>query len=116
MEKEECVKKSSTLTTENLTAKLQKSNRLFVGGDCLSSQQIAAYFSHLAATKKKHGSLNAKASSEEVEEFLAEEQMQEHEEDISLKKKVVFSNLQLEHPITYKSYNLCWRREINKEI
>ena len=84
-----------------------KGNRLFVGGDCLSSQQIAAYFSRLAATKKKHGSLNAAASSEEVEEFLAEEQMQEHEEDISLRKKMVFGNLQLEHPITYKSYNLC---------
>ena len=55
-----------------------KGNRLFVGGDCLSSQQIVAYFSRLAATKKKHGSLNAAASSEEVEEFLAEEQMQEH--------------------------------------
>ena len=39
-----------------------KGNRLFVGGDCLSSQQIAAYFSRLAATKKKHGSLNATAS------------------------------------------------------
>ena len=33
--------------------------------------------------------------------------MQEHEEDISLRKKVVFGNLQLEHPVTYKSYNLC---------
>ena len=52
-------------------------NRLFVGGDCLSSQQIAAYFSRLAATKKKHGSLNAAARSEEVEEFLAEQQMQD---------------------------------------
>ena len=38
---------------------------------------------------------------------MAEEQMQEHEEDISLRKTVVFGNLQLEHPITYKSYNLC---------
>ena len=38
-----------------------KGNRLFVGSDCLSSQQIAAYFSRLAATKKKHGSLNAAA-------------------------------------------------------
>ena len=83
-----------------------KGNRLFGGGDCLSSQQIAAYFSRRVATKKKHGSLNAAASSEEVE-FLAEEQMQEHEEDISLRKKVVFGNLQLEHLITYKSYNLC---------
>ena len=64
-------------------------------------------FSCLTATKKKHGSLNAAASSEEVEEFLAEEQMQEHEGDISRRKKVVFGNLQLEHPITYKSYNLC---------
>ena len=82
-------------------------NRLFVGGDCLSSQQIAAYFSRLAATKKKHGSLNAAASSDEVEEFLTEQQMQEHEEDISRRKKVVFGNLQLQHPITYKSYNLC---------
>ena len=61
-----------------------KGSRLFVGGDCLSSQQIGAYFSRLAATKKKHGSLNAAASSEEVEEFLAQEQMQEHKEDISL--------------------------------
>ena len=67
---------------------------------------FAAYFSRLAATKKKNGSLNAAASSEKVEEFLAEEQMQEHEEDI-LVRKVVFGNLQLEHPITYKSYNLC---------
>ena len=32
--------------------------------------------------------------------------MQEHEEDISVRKKMVFGNLQLEHPITYKSYNL----------
>ena len=84
-----------------------KGDRLFVGGDCLSSQQIAAYFSRLAATKKEHGSLNPAASSKEVKEFLVEEQMQEHEEDISLRKKVVFGNLQLEHPITYKSYNLC---------
>ena len=82
-----------------------KGNRLFGGGECLSSQPIAAYFSRLVATKNKHGSLNAAASLEEVE-FLAEEQMQEHEEDISLRKKVVFGNLQLEHLITYKSYNL----------
>ena len=33
--------------------------------------------------------------------------MQEHEKDISLTNKVVFVNLQLEHPITYKSYKLC---------
>ena len=85
-----------------------KGNRLLVGGDCLSSQQIAAYFSCLTATKKKRSSLNAAASSEEVhvEEFLAQEQMQEHEEYISLRKKVVFDSLELEHPITYKSYNL----------
>ena len=38
---------------------------------------------------------------------MAEEQMQEHEEDISLREKVVFGNLQVKHPITYKSYNLC---------
>ena len=44
---------------------------------------------------------------QEVEEFLAEEQMQEHKEDISRRKKVVFGNLQLQHPITYNSYNLC---------
>ncbi|KAL9961697.1 hypothetical protein ACROYT_G030694 [Oculina patagonica] len=54
-----------------------KGNRLFVGSDCLSSQQIASYFSRLATAKKKHGSLNAAASLEEVEEFLDEEQMQE---------------------------------------
>ena len=83
-----------------------KGSRLFGGGDCLSSQQIASYFSRRIATKKKHGSLNAAASWEEVE-FWAEEQMQEHEEDISLRKKVVFGNLQLEHLITYKFYNLC---------
>ena len=80
-----------------------KGDRLFVGGDCLSSQQITAYFSRLAAKKKKHGSLNAAASSEKVEEFLAEEQMQEHEEDISLRKKVVFGNLQL---IIYNNNNI----------
>ena len=33
--------------------------------------------------------------------------MQEHEEDILFSKKVVFGNLQLEHPVTYKSCNLC---------
>ena len=33
--------------------------------------------------------------------------MEEHEDDISRKKKAVFSNLQLKHPITYKSHNLC---------
>ncbi|KAL9956432.1 hypothetical protein ACROYT_G037907 [Oculina patagonica] len=72
-----------------------------------SSQQIASYFSRLATAKKKHGSLNAAASLEEVEEFLDEEQMQECEEDITRRKKVVFGSLNLEHPITYKSYNLC---------
>ena len=38
---------------------------------------------------------------------MAEEQLQENEEDMSLRKNVVFGNLQLEHPITYKSYRLC---------
>lgn len=38
---------------------------------------------------------------------MDEEQIEEHEDDISRKKNVVFSILQLEHPITYKSYNLC---------
>ncbi|KAJ7376008.1 hypothetical protein OS493_037475 [Desmophyllum pertusum] len=33
--------------------------------------------------------------------------IEEHEDDISRKKNVVFSILQLEHPITYTSYNLC---------
>ena len=33
--------------------------------------------------------------------------MQNDEEDISSRKKVVFGNLQLQLPITYKSYNLC---------
>ena len=87
---------------------IDKGDRLFVGADCLSSQQVAAYFSRLAATKRKHGSLaTTVVSLEEVEEFLNEEQMEEHEDDISRKKKAVSSNLQLKHPITYKSYNLC---------
>ena len=34
-----------------------KGDCLFVGTDFLSSQQVAAYFSRLAATKRKHGSL-----------------------------------------------------------
>ena len=42
-----------------------------------------------------------------IESDRCQEQMQEHEEDVSLRKKVVFGNLQLEHPVTYKSYNLC---------
>ena len=33
--------------------------------------------------------------------------MEDHEDDISGKKKAVFSDLQLKHPVTYKSYNLC---------
>ena len=85
-----------------------KGDRLFVGTDCLSSQQVAAYFSRLAAAKRDHSSLvTTDVSMEEVEEFLNEEQMEEHEDDISRKKKVVITNLQLKHPITYKSYNLC---------
>lgn len=95
-------------------------NRLFVGADCLSSQHIAAYFSRLAATKTKHGSSNAPASSEEVEEILAEQQMQEHEEDISRRKKVggirqtavtASHHLQVLQPL-----QVSCRREINKEI
>ena len=85
-----------------------KSDRLFVGADCLSSQQVAAYFSRLAATKRKHGSLaTTVVSLEEVEEYLNEKHMEDHEDDISGKKKAVFSDLQLKHPVTYKSYNLC---------
>ena len=33
--------------------------------------------------------------------------MEKHEDDISRKKEAAFSNLQLMHPIMYKSYNLC---------
>ena len=59
----------------------------------------------LRATKRKHGSLDIPVVRlEEVEEILNEERMEEKEEDISGKKKVVFDNLQLKHPITYKSY------------
>ena len=86
----------------------EKGNRLFVGSDCLSSQQIAAYFSRLAATRKKHGHLATSIVSwEEVEEFFNEEQIGVEEEDITYKKNAVFSSLQLKHPVTYKSYNLC---------
>ena len=57
-----------------------KGDRLFVGTDCLSCQQVAAYFSLLAAAKRKHGSLaTTQCPLEEVEEFLNEEQIQEHE-------------------------------------
>ena len=34
-----------------------KGDRLFVGTDCLNCQQVAAYFSRLAAAKRKHDSL-----------------------------------------------------------
>lgn len=86
----------------------EKGDRLFVGADCLSSQQIAAYFSRLAATRKKHGHLATSIVSwEEVEEFFNEEQIGVEEEDITYKKNAVFSSLQLKHPVTYKSYNLC---------
>lgn len=60
------------------------------------------------ATKRKHSSLDIPVVRlEEVADILNEEQMEENEEDILRKKKVVFDNLQLKHPITYKSYNLC---------
>ena len=46
-------------------------DRLFVGADCLGSQQVAEYFSRLAATKRKHGSLTTTVVNwEEVEEFM----------------------------------------------
>ena len=62
----------------------------------------------LRATKRKHGSLDIPVVRlEKVEEIFNEEQMEENEEDILRKQKVVFDNLQLKHPITYKSYNLC---------
>ena len=62
----------------------------------------------LRPTKRKHSSLDIPVVLlEEVAEILNEEQMEENEEDILRKKKVVFDNLQLKHPITYKSYNLC---------
>ena len=34
-----------------------KGDRLFVGTDCLSCQQVAAYFSRLVAAKRKYDSL-----------------------------------------------------------
>ena len=80
---------------------------LFVGADCLSSQQIAAYFFRLAATKRKHSSLTTTVVNWEEVEFRDKEQADEHEHDISRKKEVVFSNLQLRHPVTYKTHNLC---------
>ena len=74
---------------------------LFVGADCLSSQQIAVYFSCLAATKRKHSSLTTTVVNWEEVEFMDKEQADKHEHDISRKQEVVFSNLQLRHPVTY---------------
>ena len=37
--------------------KSDKGDRLLVGTDCLSFQQVAAYFSRLAAAKRTHDSL-----------------------------------------------------------
>jgi len=79
-----------------------KGDRLFLGADCLSSQQVAAYFSRLAVTKRKHGSLTTTVVNwDEVEELMDEEQAEEHQHGI------VFANLQLRHPVTYKTNNLC---------
>ena len=71
--------RSTQVAREMRPEKDDNGDRLFVGTDCLSCQQVTAYFSRLAAAKRKHDSLATTAFLDEVEESLNEEQMEEHE-------------------------------------
>jgi len=64
----------SQVTREMHRERDDNGDRLFVGADCISSQQVEEYFSRLAATKRKHGSLTTTVVNwEEVEQFMDEE-------------------------------------------
>lgn len=76
---------------------------LFKADEFLTSQQIASFFSRLAAKKSLPSSNNLRIDDGDDDDFVAAMAEQEFEE----MRHDVLEAIELRHPIAYESYNIC---------
>ena len=81
-----------------VSAKDASGNRLFTSDDFLTANQIAAFFSRLAAKKTLQD--DEELSDDDLEAAASEARIQEL-------SNAALNELALRHPIRYDAYNLC---------
>ena len=102
---EECGKKADPqqVSQEMRRVRDEKAARIFSGKDILSPQQVAGFFSRLAARIRKTSATSNKESGSEDEEQCAVEAEALH----SHLREVVSEEIALRHPIVALSRNIC---------
>ncbi|CAH3192440.1 unnamed protein product [Porites evermanni] len=102
---EECGKKADPqqVSQEMRRVRDEKAARIFSGKDILSPQQVAGFFSRLAARIRKTSATSNEESGSEDEEQCAVEAEALH----SHLKEVVSEEIALRHPIVALSRNIC---------
>lgn len=102
---EECGKKADPqqVSQEMRRVRDEKAARIFSGKDILSPQQVAGFFSRLAARIRKTSATSNEQSGSEDEEQCAVEAEALH----SHLREVVSEEIALRHPIVALSRNIC---------
>ena len=102
---EECGKKADPqqVSQEMRRVRDEKAARIFSGKDILSPQQVAGFFSRLAARIRKTSATSNEESGSEDEEQCAIEAEALH----SHLREVVSEEIALRHPIVALSRNIC---------
>ena len=102
---EECGKKADPqqVSQEMRRVRDEKAARIFSGKDILSPQQVAGFFSRLAARIRKTSATSNEESGSEDEEQCAVEAEALH----SHLREVVSEEIALRHPIVALSRNIC---------
>ena len=81
-----------------MAARDSEGNRLFTSAEFLTSQQVASFFSRLAAKRRLPHVTSG--SDEEADDAETESALQEL-------SNAVMREVSLEHPIVYDYYNIC---------
>ena len=81
-----------------MAARGNEGNRLFTSAEFLTSQQVASFFSRLAAKRRLPDVMSG--SDEEADDAEREKAIQEL-------SNVVMREESLEHPVVYHCYNIC---------
>jgi len=71
---------------------------LFLASDYLTAQQITSFFSRLSAKK---------SVSPDIDDATAEMLPAIEEREMELLRQEVLSEISIQHPVTYDTYNIC---------
>jgi hypothetical protein len=99
-------------------AKLQNGDRRFSREDWLNKSQISSFFSRITAARRKQSQLGTQISidpdDDDLDEWLDEVEVVEGVNERNAIMNDVLSEIALQHPIIYDTYNLCELRQRNE--